>query len=859
MKEMASYYRCALQVNSYSYARYRGDEPEDEISYNNEIVEKCKCNSISVVGLADHGSVDSSVSLRKALQDSGITVFPGFEISTAEKIHIVCLFPPSYDSSVLNRILGSLGLTSVEKGTEVSQRTCKEISSIIQENSGFWYAAHITGDNGILKLGKNQHIWTDRGLVAAQIPSSRDEIDPAFKNIINNTDRAYHREHAVALINAADIEKPEDLDKMTASVLVKMTSPNFENFCAAFKDPESRIRLNSEREKNYQSCIKHLRVEGGYLDGLDVDLSENLSTIIGGRGTGKSTLIGLIRYALNKEPYDSGAKKEFYQMIDTNLKMGGRIELTVISNEQHGQEYIIKRRYNQNPTVVNKDGSLSPLRVSEILPTIEIYGQNEILEVAKDTLKIRDVADRLFSSNKEVQDAMDKARKALYENSKALDSAEKENDKNNSLLEELPSIQAKIDYYNKAGIDKKLELVTTFAKQEGCFNALKKSLTHDEESYKEITVDNLTIESCAELEAVYKAIINYNDLIRELNEKRSNAYRLLINEFSDNFDIWNKKYEKYDREIRKSFKNIENIQDKSGKEIASEYAELIKKREECQPLVKSVSECKLQISDLRNKRKSLIEKYKITCDKYDEGLRKQLKKINRKKLDGTVRLDIRPRQNKKPVLEQLKKIHGIGEKSLLGIVEYEGFDVFTFSDDVRQGPEQLEHKYGISKGIAEKISEKMSEADLRKIEGLQLKDIVDVSLLVGNKYKEINKLSKGQQCTAILNLLLIDNKDPLIIDQPEDNLDNSFIAENLVTILRRNKIKRQYLFATHNANIPVFGDAEQIITMEECDGQGQIVENGIGSIDDPNVKSNVIRILEGGEIAFRMRENKYGI
>ena len=79
------------------------------------------------------------------------------------------------------------------------------------------------------------------------------------------------------------------------------------------------------------------------------------------------------------------------------------------------------------------------------------------------------------------------------------------------------------------------------------------------------------------------------------------------------------------------------------------------------------------------------------------------------------------------------------------------------------------------------------------------------------------------------------------------------------TIRRENKIKRQYILATHNANIPVFGDAEQIITMEEVDGNGKIVQEGLGSIDDIGVRKHVIEILEGGTDAFKMREEKYGI
>ena len=119
--------------------------------------------------------------------------------------------------------------------------------------------------------------------------------------------------------------------------------------------------------------------------------------------------------------------------------------------------------------------------------------------------------------------------------------------------------------------------------------------------------------------------------------------------------------------------------------------------------------------------------------------------------------------------------------------------------------------------------------------------------------------SLGTLPAAILHVVLLENKDPLIIDQPEDNLDNSFIAEDLIAAIRENKIKRQYIFATHNANIPVFGDAELIVSMEENEGMGIISDGGIGSIDTDTVKDHVVRILEGGETAFRMREEKYGL
>lgn len=149
------------------------------------------------------------------------------------------------------------------------------------------------------------------------------------------------------------------------------------------------------------------------------------------------------------------------------------------------------------------------------------------------------------------------------------------------------------------------------------------------------------------------------------------------------------------------------------------------------------------------------------------------------------------------------------------------------------------------------------------LESIELENIIDIQLNVGSdeniEFRSLNKLSKGQQCTAILNLLTLSNDDPLLVDQPEDNLDNSFITNNLVENTRKLKINRQFIFATHNANIPVFGDAELIVTMENENGQGIINNESLGSIDNNLVRNSVIQILEGGDIAFKMRKNKYGL
>ena len=129
-------------------------------------------------------------------------------------------------------------------------------------------------------------------------------------------------------------------------------------------------------------------------------------------------------------------------------------------------------------------------------------------------------------------------------------------------------------------------------------------------------------------------------------------------------------------------------------------------------------------------------------------------------------------------------------------------------------------------------------------------------------WQTIEALSTGQKATAVLLLLLLESEAPLVVDQPEDDLDNRFITEGVVPTMKNEKRKRQFVFSTHNANIPVLGDAELIIGLltRIQDGvvQGWSNERHMGSIDMQPVREMVEEILEGGKTAFEMRRQKYG-
>ena len=129
-------------------------------------------------------------------------------------------------------------------------------------------------------------------------------------------------------------------------------------------------------------------------------------------------------------------------------------------------------------------------------------------------------------------------------------------------------------------------------------------------------------------------------------------------------------------------------------------------------------------------------------------------------------------------------------------------------------------------------------------------------------WQTLEALSTGQKATAVLLLLLLESEAPLVVDQPEDDLDNRFITEGVVPIMRQEKRRRQFIFSTHNANIPVLGDAELILGLaasgEGKEGHAKIAPEHMGSIDSKPVRELVEEILEGGKDAFEMRRSKYG-
>jgi len=250
----AQFWKCALQVNPYNYISYRGEvQYLSEEDYNQQLLQACLDENIKIIGIANHGNVDGIDAIRDVMHQNDIIVFPGFEITTTEKVHFVCLFPEEVRTDQLNRYLGRLGLTDPENGIWPTNLGGNDLLSKVEELGGFCYAAHCTDDNGILQK-KLVHVWQNPLLKAAQIPSTleklKNEDNNRYRLIFENKNPDYHRETKIAVINAKDVEKTETLKDSKASCLIKMTKPGFEAFKLAFQDPVSRVRLNTDIYQN---------------------------------------------------------------------------------------------------------------------------------------------------------------------------------------------------------------------------------------------------------------------------------------------------------------------------------------------------------------------------------------------------------------------------------------------------------------------------------------------------------------------------------------------------------------------------------------------------------------------------------
>ena len=875
----AKFWRCALQVNPVGYnGTYRGaDHGLDEGGYNQALLQKCLELGITVVGLADHGSVASVDALRQVLQPRGIVVFPGFEIASNDKTHYVCLFSEETTGQQLERYLGNLDLLNPTDGVRPSRLSSEQLIEKVDQLGGFIYAAHCTSDSGLLKNRLN-HVWKLPKLRAAQIPGPTDDLAGVegdfYRKALLNKDDAYRRERPVAVINAKDVAKPEDLEQPGATCLIKMTRPNFAAFKVAFLDPGSRVRLNSQQAQSPIGKVVRMTVAGGYLDGVRVDFSNHLNTVIGGRGTGKSTLLECLRFALDFPPKGKQAQKLHQEIIKENLgRSAGRVELTVVSSAQNGKQYTISRRYGEPPMVRDMDGNVSTLLPRDLLPGIDIYGQNEIYELAQDETSRVQLLDRFLPQDGEYESKSADVHRRLKDNQQKLTKSLTDLDELTAQVERLPKLEEQLRGFDELGIKEKLATTSLLARE----REIAKTATDGVQRFRDALADlrdglpDLAFINDEALEglpdaAQLLAIRTTLDGLKQGFTGHLTAMQALLDEgvgqFTTQHGAWQQAIQGHEAELEKALRTLPATAGKSGQEVGVAYQRLMGEIERIKPMKSRLTTHESQRDTLRQDRRNLLAQLSDLRGQRIQALQKAAKKLNRR-LEGKLKVEIVPEADRTPLMAFLLgcKLDGVGEKRLAFIEDAETISPLSLAQSIQKGSADVQLDWGVTQMVADALT-KLQSSQLMELEALELEHRVDIFLNVAHGqadavFRPLNKLSTGQQCTAILHMLLLENVDPLLMDQPEDNLDNAFIADRIVAELREAKTSRQFLFATHNANIPVFGDAEWIGVFTAAENQGCLGLEAQGSIDVPAIRDQVAGILEGGRDAFIQRKEKY--
>ena len=880
----AVFRRCALQVNPHHYSgAFRGREAEgDPRSHAETIVAKAVEIGISALAITDHNNIGGVAAFRDAAKSRDIAIFPGFEISSSEGIHILCIYPLDTDDESLNRFLGELGIRETKSSSTLSDNGLEDLLAKVQRQGGITIAAHVTNDKGLFKVLSGQariNAWRDPNLLAIQIPGPVGGLPQHIRHIVENTNPDYRRDHpvdeklAMAVINAKDVLKSEDLDHGSATCWIKMSEVSLEGLRQAFLDPGSRIRLNSDPEPEGHAELVSLAWKGGFLDGVEVPLNPNLNVLVGGRGAGKSTIIESLRYALDLEPVGEEARKAHQGIVGRVLRSGTQISLRMRSYRPTSVEYTIERTVPNPPVVRDGSGQVSNLRPMEVLPRIEVYGQHEISELTRSAEKLTRLLDRfverdlsLARRKADIRRDLEKTRRSILDVHLELDQIEEQ-------LATLPSLEETLKRFQEAKLEEKLRERSSFVREERVLHSVSERLKpfHDclEILRQEIPIDQafLSAESLKDLPSkVVFSDVDY--VLTRLNRDMGDLAR------------------RFGEALRRADEGIAEIRARWGERkenVQQKYEEILRDLERSAVDAEEFIRIRGEIENLRplRERQELLQRGKTEHMERRRALRaewedlkaEEFRLLDRaaekvgKTLFGRVQVEIAASGNRDPLSNLLRNEVGGRLSEAIGILtETENLSLPELADKCREGADAVRKAYGVPETQARRLAEAPPEV-LMQIEELELPPTTSIQLNtapIGTppSWQALEDLSTGQKATAVLLLLLLESDAPLIVDQPEDDLDNRFITEGVVPRMREEKRRRQFVFSTHNANIPVLGDAELILGLTAKggadEGKASIEPKHMGSIDTRPVRDLVEDILEGGKDAFETRRLKYG-
>ena len=689
---------------------------------------------------------------------------------------------------------------------------------------------------------------------------------------------------------------------------LKMAVPDVEGIRLALLDPESRLRRMDDGppNRNY-TRLERLRVRHtDFFDELEIPLNPCLTSLIGGRGTGKSTVVEYLRYVLDRarsgdlqddEPggvhdvvgsvLSSKSERDFGQTKGTLLP-GHEISADIVVAERR---YRVSRSGTGFEVIQEADqpsGQPAPLDVRSLVRP-RILSQRQIARIARNPASQRIELDALIETNRfrEIEDQRRLLAETLAQLQATRARLSEQRARLPSVETELQTVHDQIAFLQGEGRKEVLERFDGFERQRSWLQDRRKELADiaarleseaavvaptgsDSDAPEPTTtawLGSVGDRAGAAREAAAAALREQADTLRALETTIAR----------EQAEQWQPGYD----EARSAYEALREEISERGVDFA-QHEKLLQRRAQLERELASLRSVDRELDEIesrvRETRLRLVEIHEARLD----ARREQARSLEA--MDADVRLEVLPFRDRGDFERRREEWFGgagLQERDWSVLCDYVFATDGQVPDHIAELVKALRADVGTTADSGEALEESasrvvqligpdrhltrfffnaLSQRNRIRIDELERflpEDLVEANVrTTDGSFKTIETGSVGEKSTAILSLLLSAGDQPIIIDQPEDDLDNQYVYNVVVDLLRRRKFSRQVIIVTHNANIPVNGDAELIVALGAENRLGKMLD--FGSIDQPDIKNQVSVIMEGSAEAFRLRRERYG-
>jgi len=805
--------------------------------------------------------------LRKAAGKKGIYLMPGVELSVndgANGVHTLIVFSEHWlenGQDYINQFLNvafagktpgqyenengrcSLGLIDTIRKLEEYHRDFFLVFAHVEDSSGLWNAL----DGGrVEELGRDEHFR--RRALGFQKVRTHDVPDRKCRVKVQGwLGDAYPAEVEGSDPKAMDqIGKGEDC-------WLKLGDFNFEAVKYTLLDHKNRIA--NQVEEHEHSHIVSMSFEGGVLDGETIALSPELNALIGIRGSGKSSILETLRYALDI-PFGIKALDTEYKrdLVDHVLGSGGKITIRAI--DRHGQPYEI-RRINKESADVFIDGIIQPgVSIKETIIRKPIYfGQKDLSSTGEGFEK--DLVEKLVGEKLAgIRSNIASKKQNVVERVNRLKQLSNAEERKTEITAKKKDIEYRLKFYQDHGVEKKLQKQVDFdADNRKCERTVSfvKSYLGDLEALVnryEDDLKNQRVYTSKQNKAFFEKFFNvYDKVVASFNEIQGalSFGQKTFAQLGDMADEFRKTRDGLKEEFAEIGRKLsEQLKESGVREIKpDEFRELRKDLDNATETLKALDKDDI----LRNEiNRELLQELTALNDLWHEefkAIQTEVEKVN--KAHSSLEIKVEFKRDKSAFKEFIKNVF---RGSRIRDTCYDQL-IGAYSDfgAIFKGLEEARSSIGTSGQVFEEyFNENLSSL---------LTWQVPNRFVIEYRGKELKHHSLGQRASALILFVLSQREnDVFIIDQPEDDLDNQTIYEDVIKLVRELKPATQFIFATHNANFPVLGDAEQVVA---CSYFDDAIHPEIGSIDCPDTQQKIVDIMEGGDEAFQQRQRRYEI